>query len=64
MDVFDVPNDHVDFACPLGKKWGKQRMKLGDWIAKLLESWGFKLCKGCKKRQSWLNKRFPLLGKR
>ena len=32
---------------------------LGDTIAKITKAVGIKPCKGCKKRQKWLNEKFP-----
>lgn len=32
---------------------------LGDTIAKATSAVGIKPCEGCKKRQAWLNEKFP-----
>jgi pantoate kinase len=34
----------------------KRGVGLGDMIAKITSAVGIKPCKGCKKRQSWLNR--------
>lgn len=32
---------------------------LGDVVAKMTQKMGIKPCGGCKKRQQWLNEKFP-----
>lgn len=45
----------------------RERMEsrgLGDTIAKATKAVGIKPCGGCKKRQKWLNDRFPYTPRR
>lgn len=37
----------------------EQSRGLGDTIAKATKAVGIKPCGGCKKRQDWLNEKFP-----
>lgn len=53
-----------ELAAELGKQWscfsppaGVQKVRgLGDVVAALTKAVGIKPCRGCKQRQSWLNK--------
>lgn len=50
----------VDFECPKGQLWIKEKSRgLGDTIANLTSKAGIKPCGGCKKRQNKLNKMVP-----
>jgi hypothetical protein len=46
--------------CP---DWQQQSRGLGDAIARVTASLGVKSCKGCRKRQGWLNWLFPARGR-
>jgi hypothetical protein len=55
--------DEIDQAVR-DQDWEKIGMHIpskgvGDTIAKMTKAIGIKPCGGCKKRQEWLNKKFP-----
>lgn len=43
----------------LNLNFAKDSKGIGDTIAKITHAMGIKQCGGCKKRQEWLNKKFP-----
>ena len=44
---------------PVKKTLNNEPKGLGDSIKKITDKFGIQQCKGCKKRQMWLNKAFP-----
>jgi hypothetical protein len=48
-----------ELAGEIDLNFANESKGLGDTIAKVTHAFGIKPCSGCKKRQKWLNEKFP-----
>ena len=51
-----LAKERPDSPCLIHNRKVNKGIGLGDIVAKLTSAVGIKPCKGCKKRQSWLNR--------